>query len=97
MDREELLGIVRRGLPDLMARYGVLHLDLFGSFARGEAGPGSDVDFLVSFLGEPTFHSYMGLKEDLESLLDRRVDLVTLTGLKPRIRAAVLAELYRVA
>jgi hypothetical protein len=97
MDREELLQIVRGALPELRVRHGVLHLDLFGSFARGEAGPDSDVDFLVTFQGEPTFASYMGLKEDLEALLDRNVDLVTLKGLKPRIREAVLSGLHRVA
>jgi len=89
--------MVREVLPELMVRYGVLHLDLFGSFARGEAGPESDVDFLVTFIEEPTFARYMGLKEDLEMLLDRNVDLVTLTGLKPRIRDSVLSESLRVA
>jgi uncharacterized protein len=97
MNREELIETVRGALPELMDRYGVLHLDLFGSFARGEAGPDSDADFLVTFLGEPTFARYMGLKEDLEVLLGRKVDLVTPTGLKPRIRDSVMAELHRVA
>jgi len=97
MNRDELMGIVRAALPDLKARYQVQHLDLFGSFARGEAGPESDVDFLVTFHKDPTFNDYMGLKEDLEALLSRDVDLVTLSGLKPRIRSAVLAELLRVA
>jgi len=69
MDREELLGIVRGAMPELRERHGVLHLDLFGSFARGEEGPGSDVDFLVTFQEDPTFTSCMGLKEDLEALL----------------------------
>jgi predicted nucleotidyltransferase len=97
MTRDELLNTLRGALPALMARYGVLHLDLFGSFARGEAGPESDVDFLVTYLEEPTFDSYMGLKEDLESPLSRQVDLVTLHGLKARIRDSVLAGLHRVA
>jgi predicted nucleotidyltransferase len=56
MNREELVEIVRGVLPALVVRYGVLHLDLFGSFARGEAGPESDVDFLVTFQREPTFN-----------------------------------------
>ena len=97
MKRDELLSIVRPVLPELMARHGVLHLDLSGSFARGEAGPDSDVDVLVTFQEDPTFNNYMGLKEDLEALLNRKVDLVTLRGLKPRRRDAVLAELHRVA
>jgi uncharacterized protein len=97
MDREDVVRIVGTAMPELMVRYGVLHLDLFGSFARGEATSESDVDLLVTFQGEPTFARYMGLKEDLEMLLDREVDLVTFTGLKPRIRDAVIAELHRVA
>ena len=97
MDREEVVRIVQGALPELSVRYEFLNLDLFGSFARNEAGPESDVDFLVTFQGEPTFARFMGLKEDLEMLLGRDVDLVTSTGLKPRIREAVLAEIHRVA
>lgn len=97
MTREEVIQMVRGALPELAVRYGVLHLDLFGSFARGEAGPDSDVDFIVTYNEKPTFSSYMGLKEDLESLLGRNVDLVTLAGLKSCIRDAVMAETYRVA
>ena len=97
MDREEVIRIVRGALPELSVRYGFLHLDLFGSFARNEARPESDVDFLVTFQGQPTFARYMGLKEDLEMMLGRSVDLVPSTGPKPRIREAVLSELHRVA
>jgi predicted nucleotidyltransferase len=97
MDRETLIQIVREALPEMIARYGVLHLDLFGSFARNEAGPDSDVDFLVTFQGEPTFARYMGLKEDLEMLLDRGIDLVPITDLKARIKDSVLSESLRVA
>lgn len=97
MDREDVVRMMRDALPELSARYGFLHLDLFGSFARNESRSESDVDLLVTFQGEPTFARYMGLKEDLEMLVGRKVDLVTAAGLKPRIREAVLAELYRVA
>jgi predicted nucleotidyltransferase len=93
---DDLLRTIRGALPALKVRYGVLHLDLFGSFSRGEAGPESDVDLLVTYRDEPTFDSYLGLKEDLESLLNRPVDLVTLHGLKARIRDAVQAEVYRI-
>ncbi len=97
MDRQEIIEILQPAIPELMERYGVLHLDLFGSFARGDARPDSDVDFIVTFAGAPTFNRFMGLKEDLEALLMRDVDLVTSTGLRPRIRDAVLAEMHRVA
>lgn len=97
MDRSELIVLLRNAMPELMDRYGILHLDLFGSYARGEQMPDSDVDLLVTFEGDPTFASYMGLKEHLEALLGRKVDLVTLGGLKPRIRDQVLGELHHVA
>ena len=97
MGSEELIRILRQAMPELRARHGVLHLDLFGSYAKGSPRPDSDVDLLVTFEGEATFSGYMGLKEDLEALLGRSVDLVTATGLKPRIREAVLSELLHVA
>ena len=67
-------------------------LAVFGSVARGEAGPDSDVDILVEFEGRATFDRYMGLKFFLEDLLGRRVDLVTRKALKPRMRPYVERE-----
>lgn len=97
MNRTDLIAILSQAMPDLRERYAVEHLDIFGSYARDEARQDSDVDVLVTFLGQPTFHGFMGLKEDLEARLGRRVDLVTLAGLKPRIKSSVLAELLHVA
>jgi uncharacterized protein len=97
VDRDTLIKDLQEAMPELVTRFGVLHLDLFGSFARGEGGPGSDVDLLVTFQEEPTFAAYMGLKEELEVRLGRSVDLVTLRGLKPRIRERVLKGLLHVA
>ncbi len=96
MIRALVLDRLEQRLPELQTRYGVASLGLFGSVAKDTEGPDSDVDLLVEFIGEPTFARYMGLKEDLEALLARRVDLVTTTGLKPRIRERVLAELIHV-
>ena len=79
---------------DVIAReYGVRRIGLFGSFARGDAGPGSDVDVLVEF-ADPfvTFDRYMDLKFYLEDLFGRRVDLVIRRTLKPRIRETVEEE-----
>jgi uncharacterized protein len=77
---------------------GVTSLFLFGSVARDEAGPESDVDVLVVFDGPATFDRFMDLKLFLEDLLGVRVDLVTEKGLRPRrIREEVEGELLRVA
>lgn len=73
--------------------FGARRLGLFGSHARGEATGTSDLDFLVEFEpGKNTFDNYMDLKEFLEGLFDRPVDLVSSDVIKPRLREAILRE-----
>jgi predicted nucleotidyltransferase len=79
--REQLLDILRAHSPQLRSR-GVKSLWLFGSFASGKARAGSDIDLVVEFDQPTTFDLHMGLWEYLEGLLGRRVDLLTLAGLK---------------
>lgn len=81
-------------LADLCRRYQVRELSLFGSTARGEMRPDSDIDLLVEFLpkAEIGLVEHAGLMLDLERLLGRKVDLVSKSALKPRIRAYVLAD-----
>lgn len=73
-------------------RLGVRSLALFGSTARNEATPSSDVDILVTFVHAPTFDQYMETKFYLEDLLGCKVDLVVEDGLKPLVRAEVEKE-----
>lgn len=76
---------------EIRRSFGVDRIGIFGSFARGEEKPDSDIDVFVEFLpGEKTFDNYMGLKNFLESLLERKVDLVTYEGLNPHIRENVV-------
>jgi uncharacterized protein len=70
---------------------GVKELGVFGSFARGEQRPDSDIDVLVE-LRQKTFDSYMDLLFFLESVLGRKVDLVMKETIKSVIRNRVLAE-----
>jgi predicted nucleotidyltransferase len=81
-------------LADLCLRYRVRELSLFGSVARGEMRPDSDIDMLVEFLPDSGVDlvDYAGLMLDLAQLLGRKVDLVSKDGLKPLIRASVLEE-----
>jgi hypothetical protein len=74
----------------------VRELALFGSHARDEASPTSDIDFLVE-LDEKTFDAYMDLKEYLETLFSRRVDLVLKSALKEGLRESILSEAVRAA
>jgi predicted nucleotidyltransferase len=81
-------------LADLCRRYQVRELSLFGSAARGEMRPESDIDLLVEFLpkAEVGLVEHAGLMLDLERLLGRKVDLVSKNALKPHIRPYVLAD-----
>ncbi len=96
MSREEILNTLRAHREDLQ-RFDVRSLRLFGSVARAEARPGSDVDLLVGFGSPQTFASYMGLRIFLEDLLGVSVDLVTESGLRERARAQVERDAIRVA
>ena len=72
---------------------GVRRLALFGSVARGEARPDSDVDLLVEFVpGQKSFDRFLALSELLEHLLERPVELVTTEALSPFIGPHILAE-----
>ncbi len=76
----------------LAARRGAHNVRLFGSVARNEAGPESDVDFLVDLEPGRSLLDLGGLLMDLQKLLERKVDVVTETGLRPRLRPRVLRE-----
>ena len=81
-------------LRDLCRRYSVRELAVFGSAARGEMRPDSDIDLLVEFLpgAEIGLLEHAGLMLDLSGLLGRKVDLVSKRGLKPLIRDSILRE-----
>lgn len=82
----------REDILRLAARRGARNVRLFGSVARNEAGPDSDVDFLVDLEPGRSLLDLGGLLMDLQKLMGRKVDVVTETGLRPRLRPRVLRE-----
>lgn len=82
---------------EIRARFAVSDLRVFGSVARGEWRPESDVDVLVSFEGRPTFDGFMDLKLYLEELLGHPVDLVTRAAIRPEMRSTIDREAIGVA
>ncbi len=96
MRRDDTLALLRAHQADL-GRFMVKSLSLFGSVARDEAGPESDLDLLVEFEGSATYDLYRSLKMYLEDLLGCQVDLVMNTALKSRMRPIVEREAVRVA
>lgn len=89
----ETLDVDRVRLDALCRRFGVARLDVFGSVARGEAGPGSDVDLLYELAqGRSLGWEIEDLSQDLADLFGRPVDLVSRKALHPLIRDQVLAD-----
>ncbi len=93
MNRRDAIRTLRRHQDDLRAR-GIVHAALFGSVARGEAGPRSDLDILIEFdpkLSLDIF-AYAGLKRHVAELFSGRVDVVNKDALKPHLRGPVSAD-----
>lgn len=88
----DLLCDKRDEIRRIAAAHGALNVRVFGSCARGEAGPGSDVDLLVDTAPVTSSWFPAGLIVDLEDLLGCHVDVVTENGLSPLIRDRVLRE-----
>ena len=82
----------RRRLLDAASVRGVRKVRVFGSLARGEAGPASDVDLLVELAPDRTLLDLVGFRREAEGILGQSVDVATADMLKERIRAEVLAE-----
>ena len=82
--RDEILRIA--------ARHGARNVRVYGSFSRGDARPDSDIDLLVDLKPGRTLLDHVGLWQDLEELLGRRVDVVVEGGLSPHLEKRILAE-----
>ncbi|MFZ5883629.1 MAG: nucleotidyltransferase family protein [Chloroflexota bacterium] len=92
MKTEELVVSHREEILATAHKHGAYNVRVFGSVARGEARPDSDIDFLVNLEAGRSLMDLARLLRELQSLLGRDVDVVTEAGLRPRIRPRVLRE-----
>jgi uncharacterized protein len=92
MKIEELLQEKREEILAIAAKHGAYNVRIFGSVARGEARPDSDVDFLVEIESNRNLLDRIGLIQDLEDLLKRKVDVAKAENLHEYIRDRVLQE-----
>jgi predicted nucleotidyltransferase len=74
---------IRSALPKLKLRYPIARMAIFGSQVRGDATIESDVDILVSFDGSIGIE-FIDLADELEKILGKKVDLITMESIKPR-------------
>lgn len=88
---QEIEKKLKKAKPYLQAEFGVDQIGYFGSFANGDYRPDSDVDVLVSFSRKVGWR-FFDLKDYLESMLNRKVDLVTERALKKQWREEVLNQ-----
>lgn len=92
MGIEELLLPLKEEILRIAAKYGAYNVRVFGSVARGEATPGSDIDFLVELEPQRTLLDQIALLQSLEELLGRKVDVTESETLHELIRDKVLRE-----
>lgn len=92
MNAHTLLQTRRSDILVIAARHGARNVRVFGSVARGDARPDSDIDILVDLDPGRSLFDLGGLLYDLQALLGVDVDVVTEKGLRPRIRAQVIQE-----
>ncbi len=92
MTQAELLREKREEILQTAKKYGASNVRVFGSVARREADEQSDIDLLVDLEKGRSLLDLIGLLMDLESLLSCKVDVVTVKGLRERIRERVLKE-----
>lgn len=95
MTREEVLTTLRRHKPELQKKYPLSNIELFGSYARNEQTPESDVDIMVEF-NEPVGIEFVDLLIDLETILGRPVDLITKKSLRPKLKPYIEPDLIAV-
>lgn len=82
----------RDEIIDVALRHGARNIRLFGSVARGEDRPETDLDLLVEMAPDRSFLDLVALSQDLEELLHRKVDVLTDASLHPALRQGILAE-----
>jgi uncharacterized protein len=94
---EHIRSILQTHMKELEEQFHVESLSIFGSVSRGTEHLESDIDILVRYRNTPGIFDFLRLKQYLESLMGRPVDLVTEGALKKQLKKKILQEAIRVA
>jgi len=87
------LSVDEQQLDNILVRYGVTDVSVFGSFSRGDAGPDSDIDLLVTYKPETSLFDVLALQDELEHVLGRKVDLISRKYLSTRLAKRIKNEI----
>ncbi|MBS3140480.1 nucleotidyltransferase family protein [Candidatus Woesearchaeota archaeon] len=76
----------------ILKKYGVKKAGIFGSYARGEQKKRSDIDILAQIPKSVNLYDFIGIKQDLEEALGKKVDLVTYRSIRPELKQKILSD-----
>jgi len=85
--------IIFKKLTSILLSYGAKKISVFGSHARGETSPGSDVDIIVEFLGRKSLFDIVGIEQELSEALDIKIDLLTEKFISPYLIDKIKKEM----
>jgi hypothetical protein len=92
MDKTMTIEEIKERIIPILGRSGIKKAAIFGSLAKGEVKPDSDVDILVEIKSDMSLLDFIGIKIELEEALKMKVDLVEYDTIKPTIKERILAE-----
>jgi predicted nucleotidyltransferase len=96
VNKQDIQNKLRALKPEIMLKYKIKEIGLFGSYARGEERRGSDIDLLVDFADDASFFDLVRLGDFLEARLRRKVDLISKRALRKELRRQVLQEVIMI-
>ncbi len=96
MRTKDSLAEIKKIAVPILRKNNVVRAGIFGSFARGDAKKGSDIDILIKFKGRKSLFDLAGLELDLEEKLGRKVDVVEYCTIHPLLRDRILHEEVKV-
>jgi predicted nucleotidyltransferase len=83
---------IYQAIEPFIADFGIKQIQIFGSYARGEENSNSDIDIIVDISKAIGIYQFIGLKQDLEASLHKKIDLFKPSTLEPLIKEQILAE-----
>ena len=90
---EEAKAILKEHRDEVIRRYGVSEIGIFGSFVRGDQKKRSDIDVLVEYDEIPDLFEFINLERYLQRLLRKRIDLVRKEAIRPELKDRILREI----
>ena len=95
IDKEHITKALKDNKVDLATRYHLTSIGIFGSFTREDFHDDSDIDILIEY-DQPIGIEFIDLAEELEKILNRKVDLVSRNGIKPKYFEEIQKDLIYV-